>query len=363
MLIFSALALLSVDDARALTDEEIFEAFQFNFSLPGARSAGMGRAFVGLADDATASVSNPAGLTTLQFPEVSLEVKLTEHNIRRLIPSATSPEPSTRVFGSAVPQLSFLSLVYNYKGLTLGIYRYETFNFDEKFGLPERPAFEGGPLLAKVDAQVGMTVSNWGGTVAFRLPKNFSFGLALSAALLDMETRTTRFGSDGISIHDQSLVSDVAWSLSSTLGVLYRPSELISAGVFYSFNPRFTVQEELTGQDEDPSSFSVRIKVPDRIGVGVAVRPAEGGVLAADRRQFPDARPLSRPQPAGLLHRRRLGGPRRARIRLVDPARHPHLDPRGTVHESRAPLALRGPGRHPGGKRGQGRLRSDEHEH
>jgi long-subunit fatty acid transport protein len=260
-------------EASALTDEEIFEAFQFNFSQPGARSAGMGRAFVGLADDATASVSNPAGLTTLQFPEVSLEVKLTDHNIRRRVPDATTSEPSTRVFGSAVPQLSFLSLVYAYKGLTLGIYRYETFNFDENFGLPERQL--SCCRLPKVDAQIDMTISNWGGTVAFRLPKNFSFGVAMSAVLLDMETRTTRFAPDGVSIHDQSLVSDVAWSLSSTLGALYRPSELFSAGLFYSFNPRFTVREELSGQSEAREPISLRIKVPDRIGAGFAVRPVD----------------------------------------------------------------------------------------
>jgi len=32
---------------------------QFNFSPPGARSLGMGSSFIGLADDATASESNP----------------------------------------------------------------------------------------------------------------------------------------------------------------------------------------------------------------------------------------------------------------------------------------------------------------
>lgn len=36
--------------------------FQFSFSNPGARSLGFGGAFVALADDATASFANPAGL-------------------------------------------------------------------------------------------------------------------------------------------------------------------------------------------------------------------------------------------------------------------------------------------------------------
>jgi len=38
---------------------------QMSFSDPGARSMGLGGAFVALADDATAAFSNPAGLVQL----------------------------------------------------------------------------------------------------------------------------------------------------------------------------------------------------------------------------------------------------------------------------------------------------------
>src|SRR5262245_19348121 len=48
----------------------------FDFSLPGARSRGMGGAFVAIADDASAVYSNPAGLTSLFRPEVSVEGRL-----------------------------------------------------------------------------------------------------------------------------------------------------------------------------------------------------------------------------------------------------------------------------------------------
>ena len=46
---------------------------QFSFSNPGARSLGIGGAFVALADDATAAYANPAGLTQLVRPEMSVE--------------------------------------------------------------------------------------------------------------------------------------------------------------------------------------------------------------------------------------------------------------------------------------------------
>ena len=56
--------------------QEAVLAIEFDFSNPGARSLAMGGAFVGLADDATAAYANPAGLTALLQPEVSLEATL-----------------------------------------------------------------------------------------------------------------------------------------------------------------------------------------------------------------------------------------------------------------------------------------------
>jgi hypothetical protein len=45
----------------------------FDFLNPGARSLALGGAFTGLADEATAAFTNPAGLVQLSRPEVSLE--------------------------------------------------------------------------------------------------------------------------------------------------------------------------------------------------------------------------------------------------------------------------------------------------
>ncbi|HVT43997.1 MAG TPA: hypothetical protein VMT00_06380 [Thermoanaerobaculia bacterium] len=55
------------------TDIEALAGINFNFGNPGARSLGMGGAFLGLADDASAAETNPAGLTILRKAEVSLE--------------------------------------------------------------------------------------------------------------------------------------------------------------------------------------------------------------------------------------------------------------------------------------------------
>src|SRR5213078_79054 len=71
--LFILIALIAVPAAAQNTDIESLSGLQFNFGNPGARSLGMGGAFLGLADDASAAEANPAGLTILRKPEVSIE--------------------------------------------------------------------------------------------------------------------------------------------------------------------------------------------------------------------------------------------------------------------------------------------------
>jgi long-chain fatty acid transport protein len=55
------LLLVAAATARAQNaDIEALSGLQFNFGTPGARSLGMGGAFIGSADDASAAEANPA---------------------------------------------------------------------------------------------------------------------------------------------------------------------------------------------------------------------------------------------------------------------------------------------------------------
>ena len=54
--------------ASGQTNDEGLAFLQLNFFNPGARALAMGGAFIAMADDATAAVANPAGLTTLNPP-------------------------------------------------------------------------------------------------------------------------------------------------------------------------------------------------------------------------------------------------------------------------------------------------------
>lgn len=109
---------------------------QFDFLNPGARSLALGSAFAGLADDATAGFTNPAGLTILRFPEVSFEGR-----IRRLqtsflsggrlagavshrgIDTVNGPQYGTGLDASAGP--SFMSFVFPRDRWAVAAYRHE----------------------------------------------------------------------------------------------------------------------------------------------------------------------------------------------------------------------------------------------
>src|SRR5262249_59716158 len=75
----------SATTAAAQSNDEVFPfGFEWNFSTPGARANGMGRTFIGIADDGTAPISNPAGLMSLTRPQVYGEFKSTDLKVDRL---------------------------------------------------------------------------------------------------------------------------------------------------------------------------------------------------------------------------------------------------------------------------------------
>src|SRR5262245_202476 len=109
---------------------------QFDFLNPGARSLGLGSAFLAVADDATAAFTNPAGLTQLIRPEVSAEVRYRRLDTPFLVGGRLSgfvtnigadnvfgPVYSTSIDSAIRPY--FLSFVYPRRRWTLAGYRHE----------------------------------------------------------------------------------------------------------------------------------------------------------------------------------------------------------------------------------------------
>jgi long-chain fatty acid transport protein len=119
-------SLLALPIAAQNTDIESVSGLQFNFGNPGARSLGMGGAFLGLADDASAAEANPAGLTILRKPEITIEGRnYLEQQV--FTTSGTFPDLQRTGFGhySQRIEATFASIVYPTKHFTIGAYYHE----------------------------------------------------------------------------------------------------------------------------------------------------------------------------------------------------------------------------------------------
>ena len=125
-LAFLLIALAALPLAAQNTDIESLSGLQFNFGNPGARSLGMGGAFLGLADDASAAEANPAGLTILRKPEISIEGRNFQEK-QVFSTSGTYPDIQRTAFShySQRVDVTFASFVYPIKNFTIGAYYHE----------------------------------------------------------------------------------------------------------------------------------------------------------------------------------------------------------------------------------------------
>src|SRR5437588_1649682 len=151
--------------AEAQTNDEIFPTLQWNFSTPGARANGMGRSFIGVADDATAAITNPAGLLNLSRPQIYGEYKNTRLQVDRLAaPTAlTTLQPTTNT--AIVNALSFLSVsapVSSKVAVAFSVQRF--LDYHEAFALSPRPIPTTSNIFRSVNGQADFTGTTFAGS-------------------------------------------------------------------------------------------------------------------------------------------------------------------------------------------------------
>lgn len=129
--IVTILLLATAGASAQNVDIEALSGLQFNFSNPGARAMGMGGAFLGLADDASAAESNPAGLTILRSPEVSIEGRNFEI-IQNFNTAGEFPNIEREGFSSYSDrvELSFASIVYPMGNGVIAGYYHQPLKYD-----------------------------------------------------------------------------------------------------------------------------------------------------------------------------------------------------------------------------------------
>lgn len=301
----------------ALTDEEIFSQFQFNFLTPGARATALGGAFIGLADDATAVESNPAGLTQLYDPEVSIEFKYIAYTADQMYENYSPATSLTRrEFVDSVGSIPFVSAVFPYNWFVFSLYRQELVNYESTFQTSQAPIWIPNttywfyPIIASTE----LTVTNYGIGAAIQFPFLEGLSLAVSPRWSEMkiEASSYRYNGDIEStwdvvegtdfredeIQNWTAIDDTAGDISLNFGLMWRLQWFeeklqfprVSVGAVYRKGPKFEVTETLTYDLlPDPEDYvnlkdlaTFTLKVPDSYGVGLVIRPRDNLTFTLD---------------------------------------------------------------------------------
>lgn len=222
--------------ARALTDEEVFRDFRFNFINPGARALGLGGAFIAAADDATAAQANPAALHYVSKGEFFAEYRVVDSKTQVFTPSTTigtiaDPTPFFLELSSVNnPEKqdfpSFASFAYPFRigrrRATFALSRQSVLNVEttladpeagaatsQRFSLPEYPVWVNSGLSCATDGDVEQysvctTVTggldaeivhnNFGMSYSFL--DDFSLGVTATYATLDIVSEVVNLTED-----------------------------------------------------------------------------------------------------------------------------------------------------------------------
>jgi len=321
-----AIALIALPLGAQNVDIEALSGLQFNFGNPGARSLGMGGAFLGLADDASAAEANPAGLTILRKPEFSVELRNYEEQ-QIFTTSGTFPEiertPFTHYSNRVVP--TFASAVFPWKKLTLGAYYHEPLNnkgggvvfpqFDELTGRLQKqlpnfflPSAGGNPItedqcealrrstnnpLACVEYRVDPFISalevrqrTFGIAAAWQLHPKFSIGVTGRYQRFREAAFTFRFdqffNASTVSVQATAaeksgeVVIEEVDDVTYAVGFKYAPTDKLSFGGVYKKGPKFTAPLFFQGAATNFDFIRLvdtSFHIPDVAGLGVSFRP------------------------------------------------------------------------------------------
>jgi len=302
----------------SVSGQEAVVPLQFSFSDPGARSMGFGGAFVALADDATAAFSNPAGLTQLLEPEISIEGRrwsysspFTEHGRVENPPSGfgidTTVGLRTATSKDNLSGLSFLSFVYPHENFSLAFFRHEYANFE--FFSETQGLFSGGSTCCQnrfwdQRSQTAMDILTYGLSAAYRVSDRFDLGLAVvyydasffsdaEIFLWDEDTIPSVFEPNSylperLVFAERIDFDEADWAF--TAGFLWRLSEGFSVGGVYRQAPEVDVGVTLTaGQTIDfgvPPGGVIRqetamLELPRLYGLGFAYKSGDGGLTVS----------------------------------------------------------------------------------
>src|SRR5262245_17813060 len=282
---------------------------RFDFLNPGARSMSLGSAFVGLADDATAAFTNPAGLDRLSRPEISFEFRGRRSDNEFLRGGRLSGTPTMRGLDtSPIPDYGtsldstggagFLSLVYPRKRWAVAAFRHELVrgsqHFDSQGSFFTDAVTSGNVRLLPIQAYQDVGITNYGASVGFKVNNAVSIGGGVSAATLKLEQTVYSYrvpSTDFYAASDYSASqrviaatqkSDNYTGVGFTVGTLLRVTPKVQIGAVYRGAPTFNFDAKtdlLQPSSTVRSDIGVLLQAPNVFSTGASVRANDSVLL------------------------------------------------------------------------------------
>ncbi|MFC2166533.1 OmpP1/FadL family transporter [Acidobacteriota bacterium] len=266
-----------------------------NLNGLGARMVAMGGAFVGLADDFTAVMWNPAGLAQMNATTFGLSGDI-------ILPKGTyqfdffgiDAETESKMYPAGM--VGFFTPVGD--NIVAGISVYTPSGLGASWDGADMAALSGVPFVGNPNmvwesfiGQVSISPA-----VAFKISDIFSVGAALNVnyGLFNID-RTAGFAMvqhpvAGLLFVDLGQYSEksTGWGIGGTIGVLVKPIEEVSVGVSFrtpikvKFDGDSSIENFDTLGLPTETTFTREVTSPMWLGIGVAFHPADNITITAD---------------------------------------------------------------------------------
>lgn len=275
MMLFLILLLLA-GDLFAQSNERVYEELDFRFVTPGARAIAMGKTFVGLADDATAAYSNPAGLSNLLQSEISIELNTTQIDHHRFIPSENG---QTQAFGGRVYAPSFFSYALPKKSFTFSFFRNVVQHYREDFRWNSRFIPSINHIESGYSGHLNADATNYGIGISYLIHPKFSIGGSVVLSHLDTDIE----GKTGL-VQPRSVTDtvDSDTAAGAIFGVLFKPDKKLSIGAVYNTGSKFQLTTKVVGEfntnphvEDLTGNYPIDYVIPARYSAGIAYKVSD----------------------------------------------------------------------------------------
>lgn len=276
--------------AQPPTKISSFPRLAFNFAPPGARSLAMGGTFIGVADDATAAGSNPAGLIILTKPEFSAHFRTTQFEDV----AEDTPTGFRGSQGKTSTRPSFASIVYPLKNASFSFFYNQAANF-ETSTFRALLNQDGGLYRYNTESfnSLKLKANDVALAAAVKLGSRLAVGISggVRRVSLNLYGSEIYSDSDGDGYADWVGTETTDQKVHVNAGILVNPNGKLSAGLVFKKGSEFEFGYSAASENSGPTygvfgnlyaDGTATLTIPDSFGLGLSYRPGSQWLLSAD---------------------------------------------------------------------------------